>query len=93
MNVLSYLSDEVYLSELNIAGTHDSATAWVAMENVARCQEKTISEQLMMGIRLLDIRLTKKGDEFYLVILHKKEEIIFAYNSIMYYCKELDNAT
>ena len=33
------------------------------------------------------------GDEFYLVISHKKEEIIFAYNSIMYDCKELDDAT
>ena len=37
--------------------------------------------------------LSGVGDEFYLVILHKKEEIIFAYKSIMYYCKELDNAT
>ena len=33
MNILSKLSDDVYLSELNIAGTHDSATAYVAMEN------------------------------------------------------------
>ena len=31
------------------------------------------------------------GDEFYLVISHKKDEIIFAYNSVMYECKELDN--
>ena len=67
MNVLSKISDNVYLSELNIAGTHDSATAYVAMENSARCQDKTIAEQLRMGVRLLDIRLTKKGDEFYLV--------------------------
>ena len=67
MNILSKISDAVYLSELNIAGTHDSATAYVAMENMARCQDKTIEEQLLMGIRLLDIRLTKKGDEFYLV--------------------------
>ena len=67
MNILSKISDSVYLSELNIAGTHDSATAYVAMENMARCQDKTIAEQLQMGIRLLDIRLTKKGNEFYLV--------------------------
>ena len=31
-------------------------------------------------------------DEFYLVISHKKEEIIFAYNSVMYDCKELGDA-
>ena len=67
MNILSQLDDSIYLSEVNIAGTHDSATAYVAMENMARCQDKTIAEQLETGIRLLDIRLSKKGDEFYLV--------------------------
>lgn len=67
MNILTGLGDDTYLSEINIAGTHDSATAYVAMENTARCQDKTIAEQLRMGVRLLDIRLTKKGNEFYLV--------------------------
>lgn len=67
MNILTKLCDDVYISELNIAGTHDSATAFVSMENTARCQDKTIPEQLKAGVRLLDIRLNKKGDEFYLV--------------------------
>ena len=35
--------------------------------------------------------LSGVGDEFYLVILHKNEEIVFAYNSSMYDCKDLDN--
>ena len=35
--------------------------------------------------------LSGVGDEFYLVLLHKNEEIVFAYNSIMYECKELDD--
>ena len=35
--------------------------------------------------------LSAVGDEFYLVILHKNREIIFAYNSIVYDCKELDD--
>ncbi len=67
MNMLSQLSNDIYISEVNIAGTHDSATAYVAMENTARCQDKTIAEQLKMGVRFLDIRLSRKGDEFYLV--------------------------
>lgn len=67
MNILSQLSDDMHISEINIAGTHDSATAYVSMENQARCQDKTIAEQLGMGIRFLDIRLNKKGEEFYLV--------------------------
>ena len=67
MNILTVLSDSTYISQLNIAGTHDSATAYVSMEKAARCQDKTIAEQLRMGVRLLDIRLNKKGDEFYLI--------------------------
>ena len=35
--------------------------------------------------------LSAVGDDFYLVILRKKEEIMFAYNSTMYECKELDD--
>ena len=35
--------------------------------------------------------LSGVGNEFYLVISHKKDEIIFAYNSAMSECKELDN--
>lgn len=67
MNIFSSLADNVFLSDVNIAGTHDSATAFVAMENAARCQDKTIKQQLDMGVRLLDIRLSKNKNEFYLV--------------------------
>ncbi len=67
MDVLSKLSNSAYLSELNIVGTHDSATAYVQLENSARCQDKIISEQLTMGVRLLDIRLSYKNGEFYLI--------------------------
>ncbi len=67
MNILSELSDDIYISEMNFAGTHDSATAYVAMESSACCQDKTVAEQLAMGVRLLDIRLSRKEGEFYLV--------------------------
>lgn len=37
-------------------------------------------------------QLSSVGDEFYLVVLHKKEkEIAFAFHSMMYECKELDD--
>ena len=65
--VLSQLDDGIYLSEINLAGTHDSCTAFVSMENMARCQCLTVKEQLKLGIRLFDIRLNRKGNEFYLV--------------------------
>lgn len=65
--VLSRLPDDIRLSEINLAGTHDSCTAFVSMENMARCQSLTVNEQLSLGIRLFDIRLHRKGEEFYLV--------------------------
>ena len=65
--VLSALSGGILLSEVNLAGTHDSATAYCAFEKIAKCQNWTFSEQLSNGIRLLDIRLCKKGRRFYLV--------------------------
>lgn len=64
--ILSRLNDDVYLSTVNLAGTHDSATAFVAMEKMCRCQKLTVSQQLSAGIRLFDIRLYRKGGEFYL---------------------------
>lgn len=65
--ILSQLKDDILLSEINLAGTHDSCTAFVSMENMSRCQNLTVKEQLELGIRLFDIRLHKKGDEFYLI--------------------------
>ncbi len=64
---LSALSDGIWLSEVNLAGTHDSATAFCAFEKLAKCQNWTFPAQLENGIRLLDIRLYKKGSRFYLV--------------------------
>ena len=65
-NFFSLLPDTTYLSEVNVAGTHDSCTAYCTMENVCRCQSLTVKEQLELGIRLFDIRLYKSGDSFYL---------------------------
>lgn len=67
MDTFKNLDDGICLSQINIAGTHDSCTAYVSMENMARCQCLTVKEQLEMGVRLFDIRLNRKGDEFYLI--------------------------
>lgn len=65
--VFKQLPDEAMLSEINIPGTHDSCTAYCTLENVSRCQKLTVKEQLELGVRLFDIRLSKNGDDFYLV--------------------------
>lgn len=65
--LFSLLPGDIHLSQVNIPGTHDSCTAFCTMENVARCQSLTISQQLDMGIRLFDLRLGKKKGRYFLV--------------------------
>ncbi len=64
--VFAAAADGVHLSRLNIPGTHDSCTAFCTMENMCRCQNLTVKEQLALGIRLFDIRLYKRGKDFFL---------------------------
>ena len=63
---MSY-QDSRKISEINLFGTHDSLTAYVDMEKVCRCQSLTLREQFSLGVRLIDVRLNKKNDGFYLV--------------------------
>lgn len=65
--VLSALADDLFLSKLNLAGTHDSATAFCNMRRMAQCQALSIADQLRAGVRLLDLRLFYKSGRFFLV--------------------------
>lgn len=66
-NILSLCEGEKRISEINLFGTHDSLTAFVSLENMSKCQDLTLKEQLELGVRLIDVRLTEKKGEFYLV--------------------------
>jgi len=58
-----------YISELSIPGTHDSVTYVTSSINIyTKCQTLSLSEQLNVGIRYLDIRL--KIDDDKLVYAH-----------------------
>ena len=54
---MSKLSDEKYLSEVTIPGTHNSAARNVALGYVMRCQNTSIAQQLENGYRYLDFRV------------------------------------
>jgi len=54
---MKYLSDQEYISEISIPGTHDSATENVPLGYIMRCQNTSISTQLDNGYRYLDFRL------------------------------------
>ena len=71
-NWMSLLPDGRYLSELNIPGTHDSATAnvegsWNASYNKVACQKYFIEQQLYAGVRALDLRSRWHGDDMVMV--------------------------
>lgn len=66
---MSGLDGELYLSQLSIPGTHDSAaTRKYAPScrdvNFCVCQSMTLVEQLDAGIRFFDIRLRHIEDNF-----------------------------
>lgn len=64
---LSKMPNDLYISNINLAGSHDSATAFVDFKSFAKCQDLTIKEQLDIGIRLLDIRLCFENGKFPLI--------------------------
>ena len=66
-NWMSKLSDDTYLSEVILPGTHDSASKNVKLAYFSKCQALTIKEQLEAGYRYLDIRVALDGDNLKLV--------------------------
>lgn len=58
---------ETLISEINLPGTHDSATRFCQYPYFSRCQELSIFEQLNIGVRLLDLRVEKNGSRLMLV--------------------------
>ena len=64
---LKSISDDTLISDINLAGTHNSCARFVSFRYITQCQNKSLTEQLNMGIRFLDIRLEKDGDALKLV--------------------------
>lgn len=66
-------SDDVYIKNIMLPGTHDSASIGTLSRWPWRCQESPLKIQLEAGIRLLDIRLKAAGedmDKLYFVTCH-----------------------
>ncbi|MBR3294631.1 MAG: phosphatidylinositol-specific phospholipase C domain-containing protein [Oscillospiraceae bacterium] len=64
---MSRLNDSLLLSEINLPGTHDSATQYVQLAWFSKCQALSIREQLEAGVRYLDIRLGADGERLKLM--------------------------
>ena len=63
------LDGKLRLSEINIPGTHDSATQYIFPAYFLRDQDTGVQEQLENGYRYLDVRvaLDKNGEELKLI--------------------------
>lgn len=57
---LKNVDDNVYINQLNLPGSHDSAAYNIPLSFKTRCQEEDIDKQLEFGIRYLDVRLKEK---------------------------------
>lgn len=55
-NWISALSDETYLSQLSIPGTHDAATGDGTTLSIGKTQDLSLQEQWDLGIRVFDLR-------------------------------------
>ncbi len=64
---MSALSDQTNITQINIPGTHDSASRFVCASWITKCQGTSLQAQLCMGVRLLDIRMELKNDTLVLV--------------------------
>jgi 1-phosphatidylinositol phosphodiesterase len=63
-NWLSSFSNNLYVSQLSIPGTHDSGAQSEPVSGTAKCQNLSINDQLNAGVRFLDIRCRHVNDAF-----------------------------
>ncbi len=67
-NWMKDIDSDKKLFSLNIPGTHDAAARYVQYAHIAKCQDLSIFDQLCIGVRALDIRVT--AEENKLLMIH-----------------------
>lgn len=61
---MSSLDGTLLLSRLSIPGTHDAGARYEPLSGTSKCQDLTITRQLEVGVRFLDIRCRHQNDLF-----------------------------
>ena len=62
-NWMSSVSDSTLIKDLNIPGSHDTMALYSIADLAGQCQSLSLSDQLNLGIRFLDIRLQLINNE------------------------------
>lgn len=92
-NWMKNIPDNFMLSDINIPGSHNSCSKKVQFSYFSKCQDLTISQQLDIGIRFLDVRLEKYNQKLKTVHgiadcyvpLRKKENLLL--DNVIKECK------
>lgn len=62
-NWMANIDGEKSINEISIPGSHDTCALYEPLRELAKCQTHTVTDQLNMGVRYLDIRVNVvKGD-------------------------------
>ena len=59
-NWMKNIGDEKHLKDINIPGTHDSATQFCQLSLITSCQKKSIKDLLELGVRAFDLRVDEE---------------------------------
>ncbi|MCM1286297.1 MAG: phosphatidylinositol-specific phospholipase C domain-containing protein [Acetobacter sp.] len=86
-NWMSEIDNNTEIFKLNLVGTHDCVTQFVQFSHISKCQNKNIYQQLLIGIRCLDIRVMSKDDRLGMV-----HGIAKAFNTPNHLSKQMDMA-
>src|ERR1700739_4523221 len=92
-NWMGALNGRKSLSQFSIPGTHNSGAMHEPFRGTSQCQYLTISEQLVAGVRYLDIRCRHVGNAFAIYHGPISQEITFA--AVVDVCTQFlrDNST
>ena len=86
-NWMKDINDENEVLKLNLIGTHDCVTQYIQFSHISKCQDRNIYEQLLLGIRALDIRVESRGDRLKMV-----HGVAKAFNKKSHFSSQMDMA-
>lgn len=82
-NWITPLDDSIYVQQLSIPGTHDSAANETSLADAGQTQSKTIDEQFKMGIRAYDLRTAYNSNQGRMWMYHGYSNCYKSLNTVL----------
>ncbi len=77
--------DSILISSINMPGSHDAGARYNGKHEKAQCQKLSISKQLKMGVRALDIRCRHQANAF--KIYHRSVDQQINFEDVLSACE------